>query len=273
MIPPPPPDRNTGATAATPLRGGPRCVLCHHERRAEFDRALALGTLSGAAIAREIGTHRAAVSRHARGHLLPGVLAEIAADPELSNLDPLEELRQLFRRMKKHLAGAEQTGNLLAVKVIAGEVRAALELFGKFQALAEARRALAPAGEDPFRDMSLEALRSRERQLWEQTLELEPERACPCGRPGAMLPPEIPASIEPPPPPRLLPAPDAIDEEGSPEHAPASSSSPAATGEAPAAPEPVPVPKPVPGPPVFRGGFRHESDGLIQLPSGTWWRR
>jgi hypothetical protein len=73
-------------------------------------------------------------------------------------------------------------------------------------------------------------------------------------------------------PPRLLPAGDANEEKG-PEDASTESAAPAAIVEAPVPSVPVPVPEPAPDPPVHRGGFRHEHDDYIQLPSGAWWRR
>jgi hypothetical protein len=107
---------------------------------------LSVGGVSDAAVAREVGVNRSSVTRHRRAHLLPSLVEGVTADPELSALDPLLELRALFTRMKRHLASAEETGNLLAIRMIGGEVRAALELFGKFQALATAT---AQVGLDP----------------------------------------------------------------------------------------------------------------------------
>jgi hypothetical protein len=53
-------------------------------------------------------------------------------------LDPLGELRALFKRMKRHLQRAEETGNVLAIRLLGSELRQGLELFAKLRALAAA---------------------------------------------------------------------------------------------------------------------------------------
>jgi hypothetical protein len=103
-------------------------------------------------VAREIAVNRSSVTRHVKSHLLLSLVVRMAADSVLAELDPLAELRALFGRMKRHLASAEESRNLVAIKLIGAEVRAALELFGKFQAMAAAT---AQTG-DKFRGMSPE---------------------------------------------------------------------------------------------------------------------
>lgn len=123
------------ATTAT-ATGGPRCRVCFHERRAEFDRQLSVGSVSAASVARAIGVNRSSVTRHVKAHLLPGLIEQLSVDPALAELDPLAELRLLFDRMKRHLVRAEESGNVLAIRLLGSELRQGLELFAKLKALA-----------------------------------------------------------------------------------------------------------------------------------------
>lgn len=159
------PQRAATAAGSRTLPADRQCRLCHDDRREEFDRQLSVGAVTDAAVAREIGVNRSSVTRHRRAHLEPLIAEIVTADAELGALDPLVELRALFERMKRHLATAEETGNLIAIRMIGGEVRAALELFGKFQALAAAgaaQGAVAPAKLEMFR--RIEALSPEERE-------------------------------------------------------------------------------------------------------------
>jgi hypothetical protein len=62
----------------------------------------------------------------------------VGEDAQLGELDPLGELRALFKRMKGHLRRAEETGNVLAIRLLGSELRQGLELFAKLRALAAA---------------------------------------------------------------------------------------------------------------------------------------
>ncbi|MFH1023281.1 MAG: hypothetical protein V1809_07805 [Planctomycetota bacterium] len=66
-----------------------------------------------------------------RHHLLPAVTRQVKADPELAGVDFVEELKNLFRRMRGHLARAEAADNWLAIRAFHQEARHDLELLGK----------------------------------------------------------------------------------------------------------------------------------------------
>lgn len=111
--------------------GGSSCTVCHHSRRDEFDRAMASGAMTQAAVAREIGCHRSIVHRHEKNHVLPEVRRQIVVDPVLSSIDVLAEIRDLFTRMKRHLARAEATDNWQAIRALHSEARMDLETLAK----------------------------------------------------------------------------------------------------------------------------------------------
>jgi hypothetical protein len=111
--------------------GGSSCTVCHHVRCAEFDEALAFGTMSQAEVARAIGCNRSIVSRHVKKHLLPTVRALAKKEPSLANLDVVIELKELYARMRRHLERAEQANNWHAIRAFHAEARQDLELLAK----------------------------------------------------------------------------------------------------------------------------------------------
>jgi hypothetical protein len=160
--------RNGSAVAATDRnrRRGRSCLLCSlasHERE-RFDRGLALGELSDAQVAREVGLHRANVGRHRRRHLLPSVAAAV---PE--QFDIVAEVRDVYARARQFLRAAEDTRNWPAAKAFIGESRAALELLGKMLVAAELTRpreataiVVDISAEGPALDVTLPQLPARE---------------------------------------------------------------------------------------------------------------
>lgn len=107
------------------------CTLCTHPHRERLDKALALRTTSPAAVARELGCHRASITRHVKNHLLPAVTEQVKSDPELQEVNILRELKQLYTKMKEHLGRAEQEDNWRAIRSFHAEARQDLELLAK----------------------------------------------------------------------------------------------------------------------------------------------
>jgi hypothetical protein len=56
---------------------GNRCTTCSHEQRAVIDRLIASGTVSFRGIAQQFGLGRESVRRHAEGHVLRAVQAQV----------------------------------------------------------------------------------------------------------------------------------------------------------------------------------------------------
>jgi AraC-like DNA-binding protein len=48
-----------------------RCRVCGHPDRYRYDKAIALGTMTRAEVARELGLHRSSVARHFTHHVEP----------------------------------------------------------------------------------------------------------------------------------------------------------------------------------------------------------
>lgn len=106
------------------------CSICADKRKLEIDRALASGQ-GHAAVAREYGMSRNAVSRHAARHLSRQLAQAWAKKEALQSTDILNEVEALIGRSKAILAKAEATNRLgIALKGIA-EARNGYELLSK----------------------------------------------------------------------------------------------------------------------------------------------
>jgi AcrR family transcriptional regulator len=110
-----------------------RCAVCNHPERESFEKQLALERTSAADVARIIGCNRSTVTRHLRNHLIPEMRQsyQANAEPELKALDVLAEMRELYARMKQHLADAEAAKDWQAIKSFHSEARKDLELLAK----------------------------------------------------------------------------------------------------------------------------------------------
>lgn len=110
-----------------------RCVVCNHRKRESFEKALVLERTTAADVARVIGCNRSAVTRHVKNHLIPEMRQSYMAnaEPELKSIDVLEEMTELYRRMKTHLANAEEAQDWQAIKGFHAEARKDLELLAK----------------------------------------------------------------------------------------------------------------------------------------------
>ncbi len=110
-----------------------RCAVCNHRKRESFEKALVLERTTAADVARTIGCNRSTVTRHLRNHLIPEMRHSYLAnaEPELKNIDVLVEMTELYRRMKTHLASAEEAEDWQAIKGFHAEARKDLELLAK----------------------------------------------------------------------------------------------------------------------------------------------
>ena len=110
-----------------------RCAVCNHPEREAFEKDLALERTTAADVARVIGCNRSTVTRHVQNHLLPELRQsyQANAEPELKHLDVLAEMKELYGRMKGHLAAAEQGDDWQAVRGFHAEARKDLELLAK----------------------------------------------------------------------------------------------------------------------------------------------
>ena len=55
----------------------PRCSICRHPDREDFDRALVLKRVTQADVARRVGVDRSTVSRHVKNHVLPNLVQTV----------------------------------------------------------------------------------------------------------------------------------------------------------------------------------------------------
>jgi AcrR family transcriptional regulator len=110
-----------------------RCAVCNHPEREVFEKDLTLERTTAADVARSIGCNRSTVTRHLKNHLLPELRQsyQANAEPELKHLDVLSEMRELYGRMKGHLADAEQAKDWQAIRGFHAEARKDLELLAK----------------------------------------------------------------------------------------------------------------------------------------------
>lgn len=121
--------KRVGATKGHKV--GRTCLVCDNPKRDEYDQALALGKMTPAQVARKISVHRSSVTRHMKNHLLPQVRADVEEDPTLGQVNILDELRNLYRRMRLHLERAEKADNWQAIRGFHSEARQDLELLAK----------------------------------------------------------------------------------------------------------------------------------------------
>lgn len=110
-----------------------RCAVCNHPEREAFEKDLALDRTTAAEVARRVGCNRSTVTRHLKNHLLPELREsyQASAEPELKHLDVLAEMKELYGRMKQHLAHAEAAKDWQAIRGFHAEARKDLELLAK----------------------------------------------------------------------------------------------------------------------------------------------
>jgi AcrR family transcriptional regulator len=110
-----------------------RCAVCNHSEREAFEKDLALERTTAAEVARRVGCNRSTVTRHLKNHLLPELREsyQASAEPELKHLDVLAEMKELYGRMKQHLADAEAAKDWQAIRGFHAEARKDLELLAK----------------------------------------------------------------------------------------------------------------------------------------------
>ncbi len=107
------------------------CSVCASPDQPAIDQALTSGG-SIARIAKNFGISYASVRRHKVNHLLPEVREVLQTDAELAHVDPLEEMRNLYLRLRDHLERAElEPDNWRAIKAFHSEARRDLELIAK----------------------------------------------------------------------------------------------------------------------------------------------
>ena len=129
--------RDKLSVSATQARSkGRSCAVCTHPRRAEFDKALVLETMSAAEVAREVGCNRTSVGRHQKNHLIATARPESKASEvrEVSKpgeIDIFSEVKALYTKMQKHLELAESEANWKAIRAFHNEARQDLELLAK----------------------------------------------------------------------------------------------------------------------------------------------
>lgn len=120
---------------------GRKCLLCVHPRREFWNEALATGRLSMSEIARQVGVHKSAVSRHHRFHLQPALaavgggaaLAWNVKEKSREMSDRLENMLNLITRQSANggsISKKELLSNWQAVRAMAAEMREWARLHG-----------------------------------------------------------------------------------------------------------------------------------------------
>jgi AcrR family transcriptional regulator len=117
--------KRSGGTTEAPTPGG-HCTVCSHPKATELNRQLLLKQRTAADIARELGLHRSAVTRHFHRHLLPP--AQDEARTMIADLNVREETRGLYAKAKDLLNRADNADNWPACKAFLSEARGSLEL-------------------------------------------------------------------------------------------------------------------------------------------------
>lgn len=114
-------------------RPGPECSICSHERRDEFDTAVATKKMSRAEVARLVGCERSTVTRHFKNHVQPALSARTERDMEAVVLDVEKILQDMLARLMTQLEKAEQEDDWRAVRGFIATTLRAVELLAKIK--------------------------------------------------------------------------------------------------------------------------------------------
>jgi AcrR family transcriptional regulator len=105
-------------------RSNPRCTLCNHPDRDDIDRDLALGSRTQAEIAKLVGIHPSAVSRHYRSRAQPRLAMTGGVDVDDTPIgDLVTEHDRLYRITLGVLAQALARDDLRLVRDMIAEAR------------------------------------------------------------------------------------------------------------------------------------------------------
>lgn len=111
---------NTGKSA--------RCRVCGHPDRYRYDKAIALGTMTRADVARELRVHRSSVARHFTHHAEPSLSDQLANDPQLSATNIVDEIKRICLLTEEGRLEATRRNDLHAVRGFLRDQRGIIEL-------------------------------------------------------------------------------------------------------------------------------------------------